>query len=119
VFAQRSGGNADRSEQTGRPAPFGLQRHKLICIESDLTCLTRANRHAAEMWNEKWANSPLSIILSINAGGTGWTASNCTDHVAGRSVPNGSRTTRRSAWGGLAVSPIRPLSHLSSRSFAV
>ena len=41
------------------------------------------------------------------------------DHVPGRSVPNRSGRTRWSAWGGLAVGPIRLLSHLSSRSFAL
>jgi hypothetical protein len=63
----------------------------------------------------------LTIILTINADGTSKTTTKATDEAPDQSV-----TVDSSEWNGLlaagywlAVSPIRPPSHLSSRTFYV
>ena len=60
----------------------------------------------------------LSIIMSINADRTDWTKTNSADQAPSESLLSGSCRTEWTACGRLAVSPIRPPSHLSSGSFA-
>jgi hypothetical protein len=61
----------------------------------------------------------LSIILSINSGQPGPTAGDSEDKRADQSSPGGPGPTNWTTSGPLAVSPIRPLSHLSTWAFAL
>jgi hypothetical protein len=60
------------------------------------------------------ASPALSIILSINSGGLGPTAGYTVDKRPDHGSLDGERATRKTDSGPLAVSPIRPLSHLSN-----